>query len=1581
MSVRPPSSGNVSSGPMGSTPKGLIRLRTGNAMHPQSAQGPSSSSSLGSQVSLPDNPYQRGGASAGGAGGAGGMINGTPVSLGGPKRTSISSANGQRRGSFGTSNAAGGGGGGGGGAGASSASSNGGQSLNNTPVGRQQQQQQFTSPVKYPDSGANTNSNIISPTNYKPSLGRTPSASPSPSHAGGGAGAYGNAYGNGNGPLSSRGVGANMLPSLNPSAQGGVGTGNNGAPVVLPSLRPMVSTSSTMAPLNATSASTPRRGPTPDSSGTSTPSSSNNGVNNPNNNNGSSSNGNSFSGSAEVSPSSASSHYVIQSSKFKRSSAKSLEGLPMALIGGGGGPGAMGTGMGSSAQVVSDMYARTNYSTGGATGGVAANQARLHQLSSTSTSSSTTSSSASGTGGYNLTFPPTPGGASTGGWSGLPSAGQQSAYFPPKPANTNVPSGHMAYEATPEEEAALTQLTNRVILMLTAQPSSPRFAFALERFLAEATGADSVRLLTITSNGTSSPYLASLTSKFAIDRLVGLSGYVASTREAVNLQWPAKDQRFNEYADGLLPLPGSNSSSVSITLAAKDIQGLLLVPMEHDVVEKPGAGQSTVRREPSAVIQLFKRADGSSNNSSISGMSNAMSLSNSLGNTQTFASTLSAAAAAATVVGADSNLRYFSPKVVRLVCQISEAVGNVFRNTRMLDHASESYRASLQTHQRFASVLKVANALMSETRLDPVVNIIVSQVPELLDADRCTLFFTDKAKQELIATKGASHGRPKSLLSWIFGASNAPELPFPEGKNEIRISMSKGLAGHVARTGESLNIPDAHADPRFNAQIDKETGYKTRNVLCVPMCDDHGHIIGVVQAINKNPSMPCFTAEDTAVLTTFAMQAAMAVRNSLLFEKTTRARQQSDALLEVTSALSGELAMERLLQIIVTKVQTLLASQRCTVFVVDRDNKELYTNAEMSGGMGPALPINHERTTMIRFPMTRGIAGSVATSLKTVNIPDAYQDLRFNQEMDKETGFRTKSILCMAIKDHRNEEAVGVIQCMNKTMGRHVIPFDENDEKLLAAFCTQASVAIEKSRLFTQTEKALNHALMEKRNLKFYLSVTRNLVSDMHLSALIEQLTMQVHHLLKADDCALYLVVPGSQEYYLAKEENDPQHRRYPFSAGIVGHVATTGQTVSISADAFRDPRFNPDVDQRKGKTTHSILCCAIKAEGPDHTSQVIGIISVRDEKDRGGFEQQEEKLLKVFCAQAAVAILNRRKLAALMDNPDAKEGDRTAADYLQRERGMKIASDDIGKFFYKMEEIDLLQPIGAGSYGEVYKAVVRGRVVAVKKLHVKSLKAEQVEAFCLEAALMCQLEHPNIVGFVGAVTEPSSLCIITEFCQRGSLADLLLNSSVQMSFQQKLRCALDAASGMLYLHSWNPVILHRDLKSDNLLVDENWRIKVGDFGLTRFMTAKKAMTQVGTPMWMAPEIILGRQYTEKADIYAFGIILWELLTRLEPYEDKEPMQIVVQVVQNNLRPTLTEEFEASPLTSLMKDCWTTKAEDRPSFEVVVDRLQQLTKRMDKLAEEGYYIDDYGLTNDDRARLKLPLRKVPPGMK
>ena len=193
-----------------------------------------------------------------------------------------------------------------------------------------------------------------------------------------------------------------------------------------------------------------------------------------------------------------------------------------------------------------------------------------------------------------------------------------------------------------------------------------------------------------------------------------------------------------------------------------------------------------------------------------------------------------------------------------------------------------------QHESRASSLLSIARALAAETRLSHIVSIIVTQVPELIDCDRCTLFFVDRDTRELIARRSGSGGRRKTFVSWVFGQMEAPALPFAEGEEELRLPM-KGLAGVVAMSGESVKIDDVHLDGRFDPSMDKETGYRTRSMLCVPMIDNRGECIGVIQAINKNLFYPGFDSADEALLLTFCAQAALAVRNSQLLSRTSAA--------------------------------------------------------------------------------------------------------------------------------------------------------------------------------------------------------------------------------------------------------------------------------------------------------------------------------------------------------------------------------------------------------------------------------------------------------------------------------------------------------------------------------------------------------------------------------------------------------------------------------------------------------------------------------------------------------------------
>ncbi|MQL87017.1 hypothetical protein Taro_019552 [Colocasia esculenta] len=208
-------------------------------------------------------------------------------------------------------------------------------------------------------------------------------------------------------------------------------------------------------------------------------------------------------------------------------------------------------------------------------------------------------------------------------------------------------------------------------------------------------------------------------------------------------------------------------------------------------------------------------------------------------------------------------------------------------------------------------------------------------------------------------------------------------------------------------------------------------------------------------------------------------------------------------------------------------------------------------------------------------------------------------------------------------------------------------------------------------------------------------------------------------------------------------------------------------------------------------------------------------------------------------------------------------------------------------------EDLVIGEQVGQGSCGTVYHAIWYGSDVAVKVFSKQEYSDDIISSFRQEVSLMKRLRHPNILLFMGAITSPQRLCIVTEFLPRGSLFRLLQRNTTRLDWRRRVHMALDIARGMNYLHCCNPTIVHRDLKSSNLLVDKNWTVKVGDFGLSRLKrdTYLTTNTGKGTPQWMAPEVLRNEPSDEKSDVYSYGVILWELVTEKIPWDNLNSMQ------------------------------------------------------------------------------------------
>lgn len=291
------------------------------------------------------------------------------------------------------------------------------------------------------------------------------------------------------------------------------------------------------------------------------------------------------------------------------------------------------------------------------------------------------------------------------------------------------------------------------------------------------------------------------------------------------------------------------------------------------------------------------------------------------------------------------------------------------------------------------------------------------------------------------------------------------------------------------------------------------------------------------------------------------------------------------------------------------------------------------------------------------------------------------------------------------------------------------------------------------------------------------------------------------------------------------------------------------------------------------------------------------------------------------------------------------RTSDRSAGDDSAGSARSDMQLDDVADCEIAWEELTLGERIGLGSYGEVYHGEWHGTEVAVKKFLHQDISGETLEEFRSEVRIMKRLRHPNVVLFMGAVTRPPNLSIVTEFLHRGSLYRLIHRPNNQLDERRRLRMALDAARGMNYLHNCSPVIVHRDLKSPNLLVDKNWVVKVCDFGLSRMKhsTFLSSRSAAGTAEWMAPEVLRNEPSDEKSDVYSFGVILWELCTLQQPWGGMNPMQVVGAVGFQSRRLDIPDNLDPV-IADLIQRCWQTDPRLRPTFAEIMAALKPLQK-------------------------------------
>ena len=548
-------------------------------------------------------------------------------------------------------------------------------------------------------------------------------------------------------------------------------------------------------------------------------------------------------------------------------------------------------------------------------------------------------------------------------------------------------------------------------------------------------------------------------------------------------------------------------------------------------------------------------------------------------------------------------------KVLSIIVAITSDQDDRDAKTKKLDLATKSFAEKLELDDLFMEAMRNAS--------------------DLMDADRATLWLIDHVNNEL----------------WSKVAIGIPT---------IRVPLGVGIVGWVTTHKKTLNIPDAYKDSRFNPAVDKKTGYKTDTILCMPIYNFKGTMVGVMQIINKIGKNAVFTREDEIVLTDFCSRIAVAAEKVQELGTTQkdmkrilrRLRKQLESTKAIETMLKSASVQSQLDHLFVEAIQVahkLVSADRGTLWLVDDRTNELWTR--IAEGIEP-----------IRIPKSKGIVGWVATTGDVLNIEDAYKDPRFNNSVDKKTGYKTTQILCTPIISSTSGKLIGVVQLINKVVkpskgGRSspalegdnavsefdeasIIHFTKTDEETLMNFCKGIADTVELSQNSDATREDLRKTV---RDLEQKLAQVESKMVTSY-DDLFENTVESARKILQADRCSLWIADSMKNELWsIIAQGIEPI--RVSNDKGLVGACFHTGNSLSIP-NAYQDHRFNHSVDKKTGYKTKSILCAPIFSK-----DKVIGVLQAINKvcSHTDAFTKDDEVAAKRYCTHLAKAVLHCR--------------------------------------------------------------------------------------------------------------------------------------------------------------------------------------------------------------------------------------------------------------------------------------------------------------------------------------------------
>ena len=271
------------------------------------------------------------------------------------------------------------------------------------------------------------------------------------------------------------------------------------------------------------------------------------------------------------------------------------------------------------------------------------------------------------------------------------------------------------------------------------------------------------------------------------------------------------------------------------------------------------------------------------------------------------------------------------------------------------------------------------------------------------------------------------------------------------------------------------------------------------------------------------------------------------------------------------------------------------------------------------------------------------------------------------------------------------------------------------------------------------------------------------------------------------------------------------------------------------------------------------------------------------------------------------------------------------------------LTADDLG---IRFSDIVFGKEIGAGAYGKVFRGTLRGEEVAIKQEQVRH--KDLAKYLASEIAVLRAVSHPHLLRYLGAAQNDKSVYIVTEFMGGGDLRSILANTAVELSWRLRLTLARDAVEGIAYLHAND--LIHRDIKTENILVDDSWRCVLADYGFARKAAAgnRQAMTILGTDEFMAPEVVFGESYDDRADVFSFGVVLAEIITRRAPGRDG----FLMRLPRKKFAADVDEVRAAAPadtpasLLECVAQCLAYEPDDRLTADMALAWLNDLVREL-----------------------------------